>query len=206
MGELGNKFYALRRRDIAFMLKQIGAIRLSETGELAVDLHARASEPSGPLTQLVVDDLVTYLQHLAYLKNIEPDAVVGTERTGVPFAKALAKFYQNKKIGVIELPKWRHGEKSHVAHPTTPIRVPLRRVLLLTGSIKSGRTVREAVDVLRDMNSDLKVAVLTIIDETGIGDLLAKEKSCEIFSVFTGRELIGMFAKGSLREPLPAPI
>jgi orotate phosphoribosyltransferase len=104
------------------------------------------------------------------LKYGEPDVIVGITVSGIPFATMMAEIL-GVDISVFHPIKHRKMEEdAKGAISSNFASVDGRKVVIVDDVITSGRTIREAAKVFKDLGA-IPIAVVVLIDKAGISEV-----------------------------------
>lgn len=102
-------------------------------------------------------------------KNGEPEVVVGITVSGIPFATIMAEII-DADMAVFHPIKHRKREDARGALSSNFASVQGRKVVIVDDVITSGRTIQEAINVLKDLGAKV-LAVVVLIDKKGISEV-----------------------------------
>ncbi|MGC9516836.1 MAG: orotate phosphoribosyltransferase-like protein [Methanomicrobiales archaeon] len=106
------------------------------------------------------------------IKYKEPDVIMGIAVSGVPFATMMADIINietgwETSIAVFHPKKHRKGEDAKGAISSNFASVEGKKVVIVDDVITSGRTIKEVVNILKDLNAE-PLLVTVLIDKKGI--------------------------------------
>ncbi|MDP2665076.1 MAG: hypothetical protein Q8P23_00265 [bacterium] len=145
----------------------------------------------GPLTPGTIYLATDCMREIVVRKKLEFDAVAGVPDAGKRFAKALAVLV-NKPC--LEMEKWEHGGKRHIAQLKGPIDVSIKKVLYVDDVIMRATSKIEAINIGRDAGLEITDVMVVIDYEQGGRDSLAA-LGCNLHSVFAVIELLKLYAE-----------
>lgn len=102
-------------------------------------------------------------------KHGEPEVVVGITVSGIPFATLMAEII-DADMAVFHPIKHRKREDARGALSGNFASVQGRKVVIVDDVITSGRTIQEAINVLKDLRAK-PLAVVVLIDKKGISEV-----------------------------------
>lgn len=103
------------------------------------------------------------------LAHGEPEVIVGITVSGIPFATMMADIIE-ADISVFHPIKHRKEEDAQGAVSSNFASVPGRRVVIVDDVITSGRTIKEAIKVFKELGAE-PLAAVVLIDKKGINEL-----------------------------------
>jgi len=109
------------------------------------------------------------------LKYNEPDVIMGIAVSGVPFATMMADIINvetgwETSIAVFHPKKHRKGEDAKGAISSNFASVEGKKVVIVDDVITSGRTIKEVINILKDLNAE-PLLVTVLIDKKGISEV-----------------------------------
>jgi len=102
-------------------------------------------------------------------KHGEGEVVVGITVSGIPFATLMAEII-DADMAVFHPIKHRKREDARGALSSNFASVQGRKVVIVDDVITSGRTIQEAINVLKDLRAKV-LAVVVLIDKKGISEV-----------------------------------
>lgn len=103
------------------------------------------------------------------LEHGEPEVIVGITVSGIPFATMMADIIE-ADISVFHPIKHRKEEDARGAVSSNFASVQGRRVVIVDDVITSGRTIKEAIKVFKELGAE-PLASVVLIDKKGINEL-----------------------------------
>jgi orotate phosphoribosyltransferase len=103
------------------------------------------------------------------LEHGEPEVIVGITVSGLPFATMMADIIE-ADISVFHPIKHRKEKDARGAISSNFASVESRRVVIVDDVITSGRTIKEAIKVCKDLGAE-PLAAVVLIDKKGIKEL-----------------------------------
>jgi orotate phosphoribosyltransferase len=102
-------------------------------------------------------------------KHGEPEVIVGITVSGIPFATLMAEI-MDVDMAVFHPIKHRKREDARGAISSNFASVQGRKVVIVDDVITSGRTIQEAINVLKDLGAK-PLAAVVLIDKKGISEV-----------------------------------
>lgn len=162
-----------------------------------LNLRVPDNPKPGPLTEYLVELSAYCMRHIILEEGLVFDAVAGVPRAGDPFAQALARLTEKP---CISMSKWEYNGKRSIASLTGTVPASVRRAILVDDLVTKADSKVEAVKVFQDASIDVSDIVVLVDREQG-GRKELVEWNCNLHSVYTISELLGIFVAVGRMQP-----